>query len=121
MKIKPQDIPTKDFSFTGRFGKAEVEDAACKLVQFLQYKSMRTWVSFTFSELAQFYERNDWNPDTMLFGLMGLWYDDGGIGSIKSAHPNIIHYGDALRVTEAFVNRCAGLREGLHATEYVEA
>ncbi len=94
---------------SGTFGKCEVETSAKRLIAFFAVEKGNSWASFTFEELHTFFLRNNWNPREILFGLVGNWWDDGGMGTlIHQSWPCIIHYGDGLRVTEHFVRRCAG-------------
>ena len=41
----------------------------------------------------------------MFFGLMGPFFDDGGLGGIVEAHPYLVHFGNRIAITELFVNR----------------
>lgn len=94
----------------GSFGKAEVEISAGKLVQFFQSRGY--WCSFTIDELARYYTLRGWNSNSMFFGLMGLWFDDGMMGAWRHAHPCIaINNAGACFVTKEFIDRCAGTKE----------
>lgn len=85
----------------GGFGKYEVELAAGRLVEFLRTRSN---YGFTFKELTRFYEEHQWNPDEMLFGLLGVWLDDGPMERVEGP-PYVVHMGRFLMVTGEFLER----------------
>ena len=107
-EIRPDDIRMEEHSdsILGTFGKCEVERSAGRLVRFFQSKGR--WCNFTFSELARFYEQNNWDLNEMLFGLMGVWYDDGGLGGWRISQSFVGHTGSKLCVSDMFIKRCAG-------------
>lgn len=72
-EIRPSDIPLRSMRMAGRFWKAEIEAAAGMLVLFFQ--SRGCWGPFTISELRAFYLEKGENPDTMFYGLLGVWFD----------------------------------------------
>lgn len=88
------------------FGKFEVEVTAGRLVQFFREKDY--WGVFRLTELFEFYRLNGWDPDTMLFGLIGRWHDDGGtmIHWPSSQHLGMASDG-SVYVTKEFVAACA--------------
>lgn len=105
---RPEDIPLiHGMLEKGLFGKCEVEISAARLVLFFR-KEARGWVLFTLSKFMDFYRENNWNPDDILFGLAGSWFDDGPY-MWHEAHPCIAFYpGGQCVVTEEFIQRCAG-------------
>lgn len=107
--IRPNDISVGDIKhpfLPSTFGKAEVESVAGRLVSFFQQKNY--WSLFTLTELMSYYRLRNWNPDTALFGLMGVWYDDCYTGCFRKSHANIVTFDDGtLCVTEEFIRRCA--------------
>lgn len=105
--IQPGDIHVGECdNVLGGFGKHEVEVSAGKLVKFFQ--SRESWCKFTLSELAEFYRQNGWEPNEMLFGLMGGWYDDCGFGVWREGINFIGHTGKRLCISEYFIQQCAG-------------
>lgn len=55
----------------GKFGKAEVEEAANTLIDF--FKKKERWGRFHLSELMDFAEKKGKDKDAVLVGLMGYW------------------------------------------------
>ncbi len=96
--LQPRDIVVPPFVF----GKHEVEDAAIKLIEFFVARKNGEWSTFTFKELHDFYVDHRYNPNEMLFGLMGPWYDDGGLGCVREDADLVRHLGHALETTEKF-------------------
>ncbi len=96
--LQPKDITKPPYVF----GKHEVEDAAIKLLEFFVIEKRGEWQPFTFFELHIFYNARRYNPNEMLFGLMGPWYDDGGIGSMREGNAYVIHLGQALEMSNSF-------------------
>lgn len=90
-----------------RLSKHEVEEAARHLVNF--FCVLGGWKPFSLQQLsAFFFTQNIENSDSgaALFGLIGAWLDDGGMGSICSAPnpPFIIQVSQSnFAVTRAFV------------------
>lgn len=105
--IWPSDVRLSANGWTvGSFGKHEIEVAAGRLVQFFRLKNY--WGAFRLSELTAYYQAQGWNPDTMLFGLVGRWHDDRS----KMNHwPPSQYLGIAsdgnVYVTKEFVAACA--------------
>lgn len=62
--------------FTCTFGKCEIETAAEYLVRFLAERKGDTWAWFTLAELIDFYRQENLEQNRLLFGLMGMWFDD---------------------------------------------
>lgn len=100
--IRPKQIELD--SLLGKFGKYEVEESAKNLLAFFHKKDR--WDSFSFQELTDFCKESGFNPSLMLFGLLGAWYDDGGLGSIRIPHDPYFLMGmdGRLRVTSNFIN-----------------
>lgn len=103
LPLTPKDINIDLYTFSFRFGKCEVETAARNLIQFLKERKNGEWLGFTFQELTQFYLDKGLNPDEMLFGLMGNWYDDGGEGHWIITRSWIDHSGNCLYCSEDFI------------------
>ncbi len=99
--------PAQIFDLTGTFGKAEVEWSAMHLIEY--FKLRGAWTTFTIAELTRFYEMKGWNSNTMFFGLLGGWYDTGGMGGL--AAPRRIYLvclpDGKWCVTDKFIERCA--------------
>ena len=95
-------------SVFGKFGKHEVEASAKNLLAFFHKKDR--WASFSFQELTDFCKESGFNPSQMLFGLLGPWYDDGGLGSIRiPPDPYFVMNVDGrLCVTSNFINKLLG-------------
>ena len=72
--IRPEDIT----DMKGTFGKHEVEASAERILVF--FKERGYWCECSLDELTRFFDRLGWNPDSMFFGLLGGWYNDGGMG-----------------------------------------
>ena len=89
------------------FGKCEVEETAGHLIAFFQAKG--AWGSFKLDELAEFYRSKGWDPNNMFFGLVGAWFDDGGLSMcwVECPKPYIAFDGvGSCYVTEEFVKQC---------------
>jgi hypothetical protein len=106
-KPSPNEIRIRDYLSIGRFGKAEVEESAAKLLTFFQERGVG-WARFTITDLFNFYTAKGWNPNTMFFGLLGPWYDDGMLYmDYQVSRPYItIDPGGWLNVTTSFVEVC---------------
>lgn len=105
--IRPSMVALNPRGHTlGAFGKFEVEVTAGRLVQFFRQKDY--WSTFRLTELFAFYRERGWDPDTMLYGLVGRWHDDGGmmIHWPAANHLGVTSSGD-LCVTRDFVEACA--------------
>jgi len=91
----------------GRFGKAEVEIAAGKLIKFFQ--KLGFWKIIDIKELIVFYDEQGWDHRDMLFGLSGAWIDDGGFGSLVPDHGELIIRGSdgCYCITDLFIQTCA--------------
>ncbi|PIZ98740.1 MAG: hypothetical protein COX77_03535, partial [Candidatus Komeilibacteria bacterium CG_4_10_14_0_2_um_filter_37_10] len=85
--IRPKDLSVSNINTIGKFGKCEIEKSAGMLVKFFQTVKNNRWAPFTITELHQFYLAEEANPDKMFYGLAGLFFDDGGLGSIREANP----------------------------------
>jgi hypothetical protein len=98
--------PSKIENYESTFGAAEVEKSARQLVTFFQLSNQ--WRSFTFTELLNFYELQKWNPDQMLFGLIGPHYHPDYMCPMWcNREPSVVHDYNRLLVTESFVTRCS--------------
>jgi hypothetical protein len=85
----------------GRFGKAEVERAAGRLLAFLIYRG-EGWESFSLEDLIRHYQRHQWDCGDVLYGLLGPWMDE----YTTYNPPNyIIHCGNELALTTEFLER----------------
>ncbi|HEY4519483.1 MAG TPA: hypothetical protein VJH33_00390 [Candidatus Paceibacterota bacterium] len=102
--LRPHQISTR---LIGTFGKREVEESAQKLLRFFQERGY--WSSFTTQELRRFYEQQNWNPDTILWGLLGAWFNDNSSMCWRAPLDVYIAIGEngEYFVTEAFIKRCA--------------
>lgn len=109
--VRPADIQLTNGAVTGRLGKYEVEKVAGQLVEFFQSKDR--WCAFTLEQLRKFYVLKGWNPNTMLFGLTGIWFDDGDLmGGWVEAFPYLAFtYEGLCYVTDVFIERCVGTYE----------
>lgn len=108
--MKPSEVVrTKVIAnqFNGGFGKAEVEVAVGMLVQFLAANGDNWAHPFSFRQLFAFYTSKDVDPNEMLFGLIGPWVDD--MGGVYNPQSYIMHWGNGLQVTPAFVRKVGGL------------
>lgn len=105
--IRPKDIKLRNGLVDGRLGKVEVERIAGHLVEFFQ--SRTRWCAFTLEELREFYLSRGWDPNVMLFGLAGHWFDDGGMGGWTNSFSYLAFGPDGdCHVTNVFIERCAG-------------
>ncbi len=91
----------------GTFGKTEVETTARRLIEFFQLRCC--WCEFTIDELGRFYKLKGWDPNAMFFGLMGAWYDDGGMGGwALPQHTYLCVDGHGKYcITDKFIDQCA--------------
>lgn len=107
---RPLDIPIRGHLSVGRFGKAEVEESAAKLLTFLQ-KRNTGWAPFTVLDLVLFYRKQGWDPNYMFFGLCGQWFDDAMIvGGYTESLPYVAIGDDGrYRVTNLFIEACQRL------------
>lgn len=82
------------------FGKFEIEDAAVKLIEYLTTippsNPLKNPWFFTLSGLISYYKVNDWDTNEALFGLMGSWFDDGGMMGVVPDPGYILHWGSGL-------------------------
>jgi hypothetical protein len=100
------DLDNAD-TLASTFGKSEVEATAERLIRFFQMRGY--WCEFTIDELTRFYKLKDWDPNPMFFGLMGAWFDDGGMcgwGTPKETYLAVDVHGKYC-VTDLFIIRCA--------------
>jgi len=103
----PHDIPIHELIGTaGMFGKHEIEVTAGKLVAFMQFKGR--WTKFTLSELHSFYQRKGWNPDKMLAGLTGLWFNSHPLSPtwVESYPFLAFDFNGDCYVTDLFIKAC---------------
>ncbi len=99
--IQPTAITLRGVGF---FEKSEIEESATKLVTFFE-STGGTWRSFTFKELAEFYDRMGWKQESMLYGLIGHWWHDGD-GMLHQAPPYIVQNYISMHVTGLFLKHC---------------
>ena len=96
-----QDRPT-----VGKFGKSEIEQAAGKLVAFLQTRGA-FWEPFLMGDLHFYYRQRGWDPEEAFFGLTGLWFDDSMESlQFEEAVDHVLCLGDKWVVTDLFVKAC---------------
>jgi len=106
MIAQPRDLDVAHLTYLpSTFGKCEVEVAAWELIRFFQKRCDGKWTPFTFQQLHAFYVTEGWNPDKMLFGLMGSWFDDGGACQVWESAGYVVHTGHNLVVNGEFVKR----------------
>jgi len=93
----------------GKFGKYEVEEAAGKLLSFIQSRG-NCWLSFTILELVEYYQTQGWDPNIMFFGLCGAWYDDSmsTLDYRKSRCCLALDPNGQYHVTSLFIETCGG-------------
>lgn len=84
------------------FGKCEIEDATCKLIQFL-VETGRGWNEIHIGDLVDFYRQKGWNTDEIMFGLFGSWIDDGCWRTWKSMM--FTNWGNGIVPEQAFFER----------------
>jgi hypothetical protein len=104
LNFKPSDVDLSN-DLCSTFGKCEVETAAAHLIEYLR-ENGDTW-HFKFSGLYVYYYNHQLNSDEMLFGLLGPWFDDGGLMSFRKDGFYIVNWGSGLQVTENFLKRIA--------------
>jgi hypothetical protein len=88
------------------FGKKEVEQEACHLMEFFQMKG--EWGFFDLDSLKQFYKDRGYRTDRMLYGLICPWFDEGKplVTTIHIPGPYILMLSDGrLMATNHFLNR----------------
>lgn len=109
--VRPSNITVSEIGTVGFFGKCEVEGAAGDLVRFFQERGR--WCSFSYDELAAFYRQKGLLTRRILFGLHGVWEDNGMIWTVMKRSPYftppiyVIHCADyRLRVTDLFIEQC---------------
>lgn len=112
--LKPSDIDlssglygTLSSGFYRTSGEAEVEIAAKHLILFCRIRG--GWYPFTMEELLNFYKKNQFDIEYMLFGLLGPWWDDTMIvGHIEEAPSYLVAGGDGkYYFTNIFIERCS--------------
>ena len=103
LNFGPNDVDLSN-GLCSTFGKGEVESAAEHLIEYLQEKGENKWW-FTFGGLYLYYYNNNLNSDEMLFGLLGPWFDDGGMMHFREDGFYIVNWGSGLQVTEEFLKR----------------
>jgi hypothetical protein len=105
----PRDILARATSeMVGKFGTAEVEGAAWKLVRFLATFGP-DWRSFTLRQAIGYYEAMGWNADLIFYGLSGAWSKSQMVGppSMYEGRPYLVlDDGGEYAVTSLFVERC---------------
>lgn len=108
--IRPEDIKPR-YGVVGKFDKHEVKKAAFDLLMF--FKDRGFWSGFSISEILLFFEREKLDSRQKgetypFFGLIGVWYDDGGLGSFKIPPAYFVLFPDGkYRPTDLFVEACA--------------
>lgn len=108
--IRPKDIKPGNGT-VGKFGKHEVEAAAFDLLMF--FKDRGFWSGFSISEILLFFEREKLDSRQRhrarpFFGLIGAWYDDGGLGSFKIPPTYFVLFPDGKYYpTDLFIEACA--------------
>lgn len=98
--LQPKEIVTS-LGFGYAFGKHEVEVSAERLIDYLVFRG-QGWESFSLSHMMRYYEARLWNPDEVLFGLIGPYYDDGGMGRVQEPKAWLVHTGSAIYISQAF-------------------
>ena len=112
--IRPEEITLREYGETqlSTFGMAEAEEAAGRLVSFFQSKGR--WCAFTAGELVDFYRSRGWDEKRMLYGLIGAYMHQSGIGFRLCQPPTyIVLFSDGKYcVTDLFVMRCfSGIKD----------
>lgn len=105
-KIPPPSVIDLSNGLSNTFGKAEVEEQACHLVEFFQVKG--EWGLFDLDSLKRFYKDKGYQTDGMLYGIICPWFDNEQllIASIHIPGPYIVMYSDGTLVaTNHFLNR----------------
>lgn len=108
--IQPADIIVSgsgSSGLRGTFGNMEVERSAEHLVHFFIRHGY--WCHFRLDELERFYRGRGWSTNAPFFGLMGAWFNDGGMMSwCEPLDVFIACASDGTYcVTDRFVERCA--------------
>lgn len=109
-RVQPKDIRLAVDGRRGGLGKHELDLSFGRLVHF--FKTKGYWSHFTLEELSEHYKAQGWNPNGMLFGLAGLWFNDspnsecaGGRWEEEGPYLAFSPEGTCA-VTEAFALRC---------------
>ena len=101
--LTPADINLSNY-LCNTFGKAETEQSAVHLIEYLQEIHSEKW-HFKLSGLLDFYKRKGLKQDEALYGLFGSWFDDGGTMCVRQDPGYIINWGYGLQVTQDFLER----------------
>jgi hypothetical protein len=101
--VLPRDIDPE--SVYGKFGKFEVEETAKNLLLFFQ--SRGKWDPFYLKSLMAFSICRGFDPNRVLFGLVGTWHDDSGMfGCMRKAPAYFIQGSDGqFQVTAKFIKK----------------
>lgn len=102
LNFLPTDVNLSS-NLCSTFGKSEIEYSAIHLIEHLVAIDSKNW-RFTFSGLFWHYQSIQADVNTMLFGLMGSWVDDGP-WLIQEDPGYIVHWGTDLQVTHHFLKR----------------
>lgn len=105
--IRPKDLPERSH----HFGNYHIEVVAGRLVQF--FKSRGRWCGFTLEELRTFSIEQGWDPNQMLYGLVGAWRHVGEeeTDPAPTWYPVeifLVADGNHFYVTDRFIERYAG-------------
>ncbi len=103
-KFRPHDVNLSSLdSLACTFGKSEVESTAENLIKFFQKRDV--WHLFRLEDYVAFCKEEGFRGG--LFGLMGAWFDDGGMGEFSGYYEDfLISFPDGtICITEAFLNR----------------
>ena len=99
--IRPSEVMLG--SISGKFEEHRVEESVENLLNFFQEKDM--WQSFSFEELLQYCKRVGFNPEKMLFGLLGSWLESGS-GLLREPQNYIVMDSNGrLCVTNSFIEK----------------
>jgi hypothetical protein len=109
LSFSPKDVDLSN-QLCSTFGKAEIEDAAMHLIEYLVERNRaaetpNNWF-FSFSGLLDYYVTKKLNVNEMLFGLFGSWLDDGPF-VVREDGFYIVNWGNSLQVAQEFLKRIA--------------
>ncbi len=106
--IRPDQVPLNGESAgASTFGIREVEKNAGHLLSF--FKSKGLWCEFTIEELRHYYKIHAWAPNTMFYGLIGMYehLSENGLQCYAPDHPYVIIDPDGICcITEDFIRQC---------------
>ena len=99
--FRPSAIDISD-GLAGLFSHPITDRSAARLVEFFQQSDL--WLAFDFRDWQKFCRSKKIDSKEFLYGLVGLFYENGPNSPIKHAGPYIFHMGNKFAVTRSFLS-----------------